>query len=144
MQSRFIGKFQDNSWMFQSFYPSMTESFHQVLSKSYLYLFILYWTDPRKSVQSLKCDFKDAAIKKMVLKFGIPSFGGAVAEGNLLFAVSQKTKKLHQISLPDEIPKKVTYQLLVKSHRHYLIESFVAVKSFFLFYFFLNWIIILT
>ncbi|XP_076101512.1 cilia- and flagella-associated protein 43-like isoform X2 [Mytilus galloprovincialis] len=62
--------------------------------------------DPRKSVQSLKCDFKDAAIKKMVLKFGIPSFGGAVAEGNLLFAVSQKTKKLHQISLPDEIPKK--------------------------------------
>ncbi|XP_052100384.1 cilia- and flagella-associated protein 43-like isoform X4 [Mytilus californianus] len=62
--------------------------------------------DPRKSVTSLKCDFKDASIKKMVLKFGIPSFGGAVAEGNMLFAVSQKTKKLHQISLPDEVPKK--------------------------------------
>lgn len=43
----------------------------------------------------------------MILKFGIPSFGGAVAEGNVLFAVSQKTKKLHQISLPDEIPQKV-------------------------------------
>jgi len=45
----------------------------------------------------------------MILKFGIPSFGGAVAEGSLLFAVSQRTKKLHQISLPDEVPKKVSF-----------------------------------
>lgn len=62
--------------------------------------------DRKKHVQSLRCEFKDSSIKKMILKFGIPSFGGAVAEGSLLFAVSQKTKKLHQISLPDEIPKK--------------------------------------
>jgi hypothetical protein len=55
---------------------------------------------------------KEASIKKMILKFGIPSFGGAVAEGNLLFAVSQRTKKLHQISLPDEVPKKVSFYKL--------------------------------
>ena len=59
----------------------------------------------------MKCDLKDSSIKKMVLKFGIPSFGGVAAEGNLLFAVSQKTKKLHQITMPEELPKKVIAML---------------------------------
>ncbi|CAC5420253.1 unnamed protein product [Mytilus coruscus] len=49
--------------------------------------------DPRKSVTSLKCDFKDASIKKMVLK-------------KHAVCCVPKTKKLHQISLPDEVPKK--------------------------------------
>lgn len=67
-------------------------------------------TDLRSHVNSLKYDFKDASIKRMILKLPIPGFGAALAEESSFFTMGQMSKKLYQFSLPEEPPKKVCMQ----------------------------------
>nr|XP_034327595.1 cilia- and flagella-associated protein 43 isoform X6 [Crassostrea gigas] len=62
--------------------------------------------DLRSHVNSLKYDFKDASIKRMILKLPIPGFGAALAEESSFFTMGQMSKKLYQFSLPEEPPKK--------------------------------------
>lgn len=64
----------------------------------------------RSHVNSLKYDFKDASIKRMILKLPIPGFGAALAEESSFFTMGQMSKKLYQFSLPEEPPKKVCLQ----------------------------------
>ncbi|XP_048745697.2 cilia- and flagella-associated protein 43-like isoform X3 [Ostrea edulis] len=62
--------------------------------------------DLRNNVNSLKYDFKDASIKRIILKLPIPGYGAALAEENSFFTLGQTSKKLYQFSLPEEPPKK--------------------------------------
>ncbi|XP_077865529.1 LOW QUALITY PROTEIN: cilia- and flagella-associated protein 43-like [Saccoglossus kowalevskii] len=55
---------------------------------------------------SLKRDLKDEVINRMNLNFAIPSYGAAVAPGEIIYALSYNHKKLSKIQLPDEPPKK--------------------------------------
>lgn len=66
----------------------------------------------RSHVNSLKYDFKDASIKRMILKLPIPGFGAALAEESSFFTMGQMSKKLYQFSLPEEPPKKVCFSLV--------------------------------
>lgn len=59
-------------------------------------------------MQSLKYDFKDESIHKMVLAFESPCFGAAIGDSNTVYTLAQNNKKIHQISLPDEPAPKVT------------------------------------
>jgi hypothetical protein len=55
----------------------------------------------------LKYDFKDASIKRIVVKLPIPGYGAVLAEESSFFTLGQTSKKLYQFSLPEEPPKKV-------------------------------------
>ena len=58
-------------------------------------------------MNSLKYDFKDASITRMILRLPIPGYGAALTEENTFFTMGQMSKKLYQFSLPEEPPKKV-------------------------------------
>ncbi|KAK3096042.1 hypothetical protein FSP39_022384 [Pinctada imbricata] len=62
--------------------------------------------DLRKHVHSLKYDFKDDSVKKMVLKFALHSYGASLAEGKVIYTMGQLSKKVNQVPLPEEPPKK--------------------------------------
>ncbi|XP_078310806.1 cilia- and flagella-associated protein 43-like isoform X4 [Crassostrea virginica] len=62
--------------------------------------------DLRSHVNSLKYDFKDASITRMILRLPIPGYGAALTEENTFFTMGQMSKKLYQFSLPEEPPKK--------------------------------------
>ena len=57
---------------------------------------------------SKHCDFKDDAIKKMTLNLVVPSHGAALKANRVLFTMAHESKKLLQITLPEEAPKKVS------------------------------------
>ncbi|ELU02415.1 hypothetical protein CAPTEDRAFT_160880 [Capitella teleta] len=63
-------------------------------------------TDVRIKHASLKGDFKQEIIDRMMFNFITPSFGAAIMEGNAAFFLAQTTKEIHKIMLPTEPPKK--------------------------------------
>ncbi|ESO90244.1 hypothetical protein LOTGIDRAFT_233795 [Lottia gigantea] len=65
-------------------------------------------TDIKDKHESLKGRFKDEAIKKMNLHLTIPSYGASIGENNTLYTISQNSKKIISMALPDVKPKKLT------------------------------------
>lgn len=71
--------------------------------------FVALCADVRIKHASLKCDFKQDIIDRMVFNFNNPSCGAAVMEGNVAFFLAQNSKMLHKVTLPTEPPKKVIF-----------------------------------
>lgn len=63
---------------------------------------------------SLKGDFKQEIIDRMMFNFMTPSFGAAIMEGNAAFFLAQTTKEIHKIMLPTEPPKKARELLYLR------------------------------
>ncbi|XP_062576681.1 cilia- and flagella-associated protein 43-like isoform X2 [Saccostrea cucullata] len=78
--------------------------------------------DLRNNVNSLKYDFKDVSIKRMILKMPIPGYGAALADENTFFSMGQVSRKLYQFSLPEELPKKSDDTILEEDEEE-LIDS---------------------
>ena len=66
-------------------------------------------SDPKSYHGSLKCDFDDKTIRRIVYNFGSPSHGVCAIPEGYAMALSHKTKKLHKLPLPNDPPKKVKY-----------------------------------
>ena len=68
-------------------------------------------SDPASSHASLKKDFDDAAIERLIFNFASPSGGIAVADGNIVYTLCQTSNKIHKLKLPTEPPKKVRHHI---------------------------------
>ncbi|XP_013386289.1 cilia- and flagella-associated protein 43 isoform X2 [Lingula anatina] len=53
---------------------------------------------------SLKKNFRDDAINKMVLTLTVPSYGAAITNGGVMYTISQTNKMIHKMILPEERP----------------------------------------
>ncbi|XP_041368827.1 cilia- and flagella-associated protein 43-like isoform X2 [Gigantopelta aegis] len=59
------------------------------------------------SYSSLRHDFKDEFINRMDLHLVVPSYSVALGEGNRIYTISQATKKICSVALPEVKPKRI-------------------------------------
>ena len=62
--------------------------------------------------QSLNWELKDSLIEKLMFNLANPSSGIAIGDATIAFTLTQNTKQLHKIQLPNEPPKKVCAHFL--------------------------------
>ena len=66
-------------------------------------------SDPKSYHASLKCDFDDGTIRRIVYNFSSPSHSVCAIPDGYAMALTHKTKKLHKLPLPNDPPKKVRH-----------------------------------
>ncbi len=62
---------------------------------------------PKSYHASLKCDFDNNKIKKIVYNITMPSHGVCAIPNKFALTLAHSTKQLHKMPLPDKPPKKV-------------------------------------
>ena len=76
--------------------------------------------------QSLNWELKDSLIEKLMFNLANPSSGIAIGDATIAFTLTQNTKQLHKIQLPNEPPKKVPAQFCFVLCRSMIFCDFIA------------------